>query len=212
MSLMTPLLLASAERTLNHLLARDPAAPARLAGLAGKRLLLRITAPAFEVLITFHNGGLALTRLPDASPGDADACVEIDADTLGALMGGASIESCMTANRLIVHGELGLLAATRALLMDLDVDWEGALAEWFGDVPAHSLATGLRRVGRFGIRSSHSLEEDLREYILEEGRWLAGRNQLDIAREHLTELEIATDRLEARLERLGRRLRGGSGS
>ncbi|WP_338061219.1 hypothetical protein [Kushneria phosphatilytica] len=79
-------------------------------------------------------------------------------------------------------------------------------------MPAHSLATGLRRIGHFGVRSSHSLEQDLREYVFEEGRWLAGRNQLDIAREHLTELEIATDRLEARLERLSRRLREGSHS
>ncbi|MGL6253393.1 MAG: ubiquinone biosynthesis accessory factor UbiJ, partial [Billgrantia desiderata] len=35
---------------------------------------------------------------------------------------------------------------------------------------------------------------------------LPGRQQLDTLRDHLTELEVAADRLEARLNRLRRRL------
>lgn len=207
MSLFTPVLLSCSEQLLNRLLARDPAAPARLARLAGSRLLLRLEGPPFEVLIVFHHGGVALSRLPDASDSDADVVVEVDADTLGSLLGGASVETLMFEGRLAVRGRVAMLAEARDLFMDLDIDWEGALAEWFGETPAHTLATGLRHVGQFGIRSMRELEHDLREYALEEGRLLAGRTQLEIAREHLTELEIAADRLEARLARLNRQLK-----
>lgn len=208
MSFFTPVLLAGIEKTVNRLLARDPAAPSRLAAMAGQRLLLRLESPTFEVLVIFHIHGLTLASLHGGEDRDADTTVEVDADTLGALLGGTPVQSLMTQNRLVVRGQLGLLMQARELLMDLDINWEGAFAEWFGDVPAHSLATGLRRLGRFGVHSSKSLEQDLREYILEEGQWLAGCARFDVAREHLTELEIATDRLEARFERLNRRLRG----
>ncbi|WP_106478922.1 ubiquinone biosynthesis accessory factor UbiJ [Phytohalomonas tamaricis] len=206
MSLFTPVLLSCVEQVINRLLARDPAAPSRLAQLAGHRLLLRLEGPPFEALIVFHHGGVALSRLPGASDNDADVVVEVDADTLGSVLGGANIETLMFEGKLAVRGRISILVEARDLFMDLDIDWEGALAEWFGDIPAHTLATGLRHVGRFGVRSLREFEQDLCEYALEEGRLLAGRTQLEIAREHLTELEIAADRLEARLARLNRQL------
>ena len=43
------MVLAGFERTLNALLARDPAAPARLAALAGSRLLVRLERPAYAL-------------------------------------------------------------------------------------------------------------------------------------------------------------------
>ncbi|MFW6346818.1 MAG: hypothetical protein ACOC0M_10890, partial [Halomonas sp.] len=92
------------------------------------------------------------------------------------------------------------------LLLDLDLDWEGELARWLGDLPAHSLAEGLRRLGRFGLRTRDEFRADLAEYLFEEARLLPGRHQLRVLRDHLTELEVATDRLEARLARLHRRL------
>ncbi|BBI53139.1 hypothetical protein HORIV_55600 [Vreelandella olivaria] len=48
--------------------------------------------------------------------------------------------------------------------------------------------------------------QDVSEYVFEEARLLPGRQQRSLLREHLTELEVATDRLEARLNRLQRRL------
>ena len=50
------------------------------------------------------------------------------------------------------------------------------------------------------------LLQDVSEYVFEEARLLPGRQQRDVLRDHLTELEIATDRLEARLNRLHKQL------
>ena len=202
------LLLATAERTLNALLARDPAAPSRLARLAGQQLLLRLEHPELSLAIHFHGGGLDLLRPDDPAEEAYDAVVEVDAETLGALLGGASMERLMFQGRLAVRGRIPLLEATRDLLLDLDLDWEGELARWLGDIPAHSLAEGLRRLGRFGLRTREEFCADLSEYLVEEARLLPGRPQLEVLRDHLTELEVASDRLEARLARLHRRLAG----
>ncbi|MBZ9539133.1 SCP2 sterol-binding domain-containing protein [Modicisalibacter tunisiensis] len=206
MALTPVLLLACAEKTFNSLLARDPAAPGRLRRLAGKRLLLRLERPSLALLVTFHTQGLGLLHAPQAEETDADAVVEADCEALGSLLAGESLEQLMFSGRLSLRGQTHLLEATRELLMDLDLDWEAALAEWFGDVPAHSLAEGLRRFARFGLRSQHELRADLSEYVFEEARLLPGQAQREVLRDHLTELEVATDRLEARLARLQRKL------
>ncbi|WP_136247357.1 ubiquinone biosynthesis accessory factor UbiJ [Halomonas borealis] len=206
MALTPTLLLGGLERSLNALLARDPAAPARLARLAGQRLLVRLESSPLVLAMAYHAQGVDLLR-PDDEPDDAfDAVVELDPETLGELLGGASVERLMFQGKLVVRGHIPLLEATRDLLLDLDLDWEGELAGWLGDVPAHSLAEGMRNLGRWGLRTRQELCADVSEYVFEEARWLPGRHQFEGLRDHLTELEVATDRLEARLERLRRRL------
>lgn len=211
MSLSPTLLLAGLERTLNALLARDPAAPARLARLAGQRVLLRLERPELALALHFHPAGIDLLR-PDTTDGAAldeaafDAVVELDAETLGELLGGAPIERLMFQGKLAVRGRTHLLEATRDLLFDLDLDWEGELARWLGDIPAHSLAEGVRSLSQWGLRTRQELCADVGEYVFEEARLLPGRHQFEALRDHMTELEIATDRLEARLARLRRRL------
>ncbi len=211
MALTPTLLLGGLERSLNVLLARDPAAPARLARLAGQRILLRLEHPPLALAVHFHAQGLDLLRQDEAPEEAYDAVVELDAETLGELLGGAPVERLMFQGKLAVRGRVHLLEAARDLLLDLDLDWEGELARWLGDIPAHSLAEGIRSLGRWGLRTRQELCADVSEYVFEEARLLPGRHQLEILRDHLTELEVATDRLEARLERLRRRLSGQEG-
>ena len=206
MALTSTLLLAGLERTLNALLARDPAASSRLTRLAGQRLLLRLKNPELALAIHYHPHGLDLLRPEGIADEAYDAVVELDAETAGALLGGASMERLMFQGRLGARGRLPLLEATRDLLLDLDLDWEGELARWLGDIPANSLAEGLRRLGRFGLRTREEFRADLSEYLVEEARLLPGRAQLEVMRDHLTELEVSADRLQARLARLHRRL------
>ena len=206
------MLLAGLEATLNALLARDPAAPARLAALAGKRLVIELATPRLSLLLQVHERGLHLQRADQDDASNADARIELDAESLGALLGGESIERLMFQGRLAVRGNPALLEAVRDLLLDLDADWEGELARLLGDQPAHHLAEGGRRLGRFGIRSARQLRTDLSEYLFEEARLFTGRGQQEVARDLLTEIEMASDRLEARVARLERRLaarRGG---
>lgn len=207
------ILLALIERTLNGLLARDPAAPSRLARLAGSRILVRVERPELLLGLHYHAQGIDLLR-PEPEDADEtafDAVVELDAETAGALLGGESVERLLFQGRLAVRGRTHLLEATRDLLLDLDLDWEGELAGWLGDRPAHSLVEGLRRLSHWGLRTRDEFCADLSDYLFEEARVLPGRHQLAILRDHLTELEIATDRLEARLARLHRLADTGAG-
>ncbi|GAA3907518.1 SCP2 sterol-binding domain-containing protein [Halomonas cibimaris] len=202
------LMLAGIERAINALLARDPAAPGRLEALAGSRLLVRLEQPRLALMLHFHRAGIDLAHASDDADceASADAVVELTPETLSRWAGGESLERLMFSGRLSLRGRTHLLEAAQALFTDLDIDWEGELAGLLGDTPAHSLAEGLRRVARFGLRAKDELLADVAEYVFEEARLLPGRRQREVLRDHLTELDVATDRLEARFARLQRLL------
>jgi len=206
MALTPTLLLAGFETTLNALLSRDPAAPSRLRALAGSRVLLHLETPPLALALHYHPQGVDLLLIDEIEEDAFDAIVELSAETLGALASGAEMERLMFEGRLAVRGKVHLLEATRDLLLDLDLNWEAELARWLGDLPAHQLAEGLRGLSRWGLRTHQELCADVSEYVFEEARWLPGRHQLEALRESLTELDVATDRLEARLARLTRLL------
>lgn len=216
--LLTPaLLMAGCERMLNGLLARDLASPQRLDALAGSRLLIRLEQPALSVLMAFHANGIDLMRGEEIDESSADAVVELTPETFSDWVSGSSVERLMFEGKLAVRGRIQLLEDTQTLLTDLDIDLEGELAHWLGDIPAHSLAEGLRCAGRWGVRASNELMADVSEFVFEEAKLLPGRQQRDVLRDHLSDLEISTDRLEARLSRLQRRFtqtlsQGDSGS
>jgi ubiquinone biosynthesis protein UbiJ len=169
-------------------------------------LLVRLEKPQLALLLCYHASGIDLQHGDEVEETNVDAVVELTPETLSEWLSGASIERLMFDGKLAVRGRLHLLEATRDLLFDLDIDWEGELARWLGDMPAHSLAEGIRRAARWGLRAKDELLQDVSEYVFEEARLLPGRQQRDVLRDHLTELEIATDRLEARLNRLHKRL------
>lgn len=206
MTLTPTLLLAGIERTVNAVLARDPASSSRLSRLAGQHLLLRLERPSLTLLLGFHAQGVDLMRQEEGHESEADAVIELDAETLGELLGGEPMERLMFQGKLAMRGRVHLLEEARDLFLDLDLDWEAELARWVGDIPAHSLAEGLRRLARWGLRAHEEMRADIAEYVFEEARLLPGRQQFENLRDHLTELEVAADRLEARLARLRRRL------
>lgn len=206
MTLTPTLLLAGIERSLNALLARDLAAPGRLARLAGSRVLLRLERPSLALLLSFHAQGVDLLRQTEPDESVADTVVELDSETLGELLGGESLERLMFRGKLAVRGRAHLLEEVRELFFDLEIDWEAELARWLGDMPAHTLAEGVRRLAQWGLRTQGEMRADIAEYVFEEARLLPGKHQLDVLRDHLTELGISADRLEARLRKLRRQL------
>lgn len=206
MTLLAPLALACIETTLNRMLARDPAAPSRLERLAGKRIVVRLEHPEMVCLALFQADGISLARLDDVDEGDADAVIELSLETLAQMAAGHAAEQLMFDGELAVRGDMRLLNDVQTLLKDLDVDWEGALFNTVGKGPGQALATGIKRLGAFGIRTRQQLHADLYEYTFEQARLLAGRDQLDKARHELTQLEIATDRVEARFTRIQKHL------
>jgi len=196
--------LVALERSLNTLLRRDPAAPARLAALSGKTLRLNLADARLGLRVGFHADGLTLSRAHQWQ--DADELeITVTRHAMTRLVAGDSLERLLFSGQLPVTGQTALLPTLQALFMDLDLDWEGALSKGLGSHTAHAVASGIHHLDRQARFMASEWQQDMREYLFEEQRWLAGRDQLAVARDHLTELQQDVDRLGARVARLQRR-------
>lgn len=203
--MLPPFALNSVARTLNHLLARDPAAPARLATLEATQVRLTLDHPPLELQASVHDGKITLSRVEAESP-PATVRVRLTPDALGALLGGASVTTLMATQRLPVEGNINCLTQWHTLLTTLDIDGEGRLARVVGDIPAHFIMEAVRQGQHISRHTLAAFRQDSLEYVTEEARWVAGSTQRVVLRDQLRQLSTALDRAEARLDRLTRQL------
>ena len=84
----------------------------------------------------------------------------------------------------------------------MDIDWEEQLSKLTGDVIAHQLGNGARRIGTLLKHGRRTLQQDIGEYLQEELRVLPSRIETENFSSDVTRLSIDADRLAARIRRL----------
>ncbi|MBL3555706.1 MULTISPECIES: SCP2 domain-containing protein [Marinobacter] len=104
--------------------------------------------------------------------------------------------------RIQVTGDTALAHQFQRAIDQLDPDWEAAMAAHIGDVPAHFIGQRLRGAVRWSRQAFGSLNANIEEYIHEESRSLPGRRELEATFTDIDHLNLQTERLEARVERL----------
>ncbi|HEY9118955.1 MAG TPA: SCP2 sterol-binding domain-containing protein [Marinobacter sp.] len=104
--------------------------------------------------------------------------------------------------RIQVTGDTALAHQFQRAIDQLDPDWEAAMAAHIGDVPAHFMGQGIRGAVRWSRQAFGSLNANIEEYIHEESRSLPGRRELEATFTDIDHLNLQTERLEARVERL----------
>lgn len=196
-------LLAGVEAGLNKVLALDATALPRLAALQGRVIAVDCTAPALRLFLLPGADGLRLAGHWEAP---ADCTLRAPAGRLLELAVRRDKSAVLHAPDVELNGHSACLLDLAAILQDLELDWEGALAEWLGPLGAVALARPLQGAGQWSGDALASLRLNLADWLAEEARLLAGRQEAEARFAELDDLKLALDRLEARSERLVRRL------
>ena len=76
------------------------------------------------------------------------------------------------------------------------------MARHIGDVPAHFLGQRIRNAAKWSRQAVSTMNANVEEYIHEESRTLPGRRELEATFQDIDELNLRTERLEARLNQL----------
>jgi len=92
--------------------------------------------------------------------------------------------------------------AFKAILDEMDIDWEEQLSRLTGDTIAHQLGNTARRAAGVLRHGRRTLERDLGEYLQEELRVLPTRIETENFSADVSRLGMDTDRLAARIRRL----------
>ena len=200
--------------SLEALLNRGIDASARAAELA-RRLegtALQIDIEGFTRIRASAVGGrLALTTGEDAAAALADATISGSPAALWQLLkGGTNRQGRPTppGRPAQIRGDAEIANLYRELFGLARPDPEEELARWMGDLAARRLSLFARRTLEALRRARRAAGENIAEYLQEEGRDLVNRTELDEFLRGVDEVRETTDRIEARLGHLERRLQG----
>lgn len=111
------------------------------------------------------------------------------------------------AKELELQGDAVRIQQILAFLSALEIDWEGILANFIGDVPAHFLGTSIRSGLMWGLNFSQSLIRDTEEFIKFELRLLPDKKQAKNQFSAISKLADELDKLKIRFDQLELKLK-----
>ncbi|GGX47317.1 ubiquinone biosynthesis accessory factor UbiJ [Saccharospirillum salsuginis] len=195
------------QTVINRALEYDPVARRRLTTLVGKTLMLETSEPSLTLALTIDGDEHQARVLVDFSrPDEVHARVSGRASDLFAVLRAQDRTQAMMAHHIDIQGDTRTFFTLQDILSDLDIDWEMALGDRLGDLPAHLLADGLRFFGGMARAQTRSVDRTLRNYLREESGWLVPASLWRHHAEQVHATRLATDRLAARVARLKQRL------
>lgn len=197
---MTPsILCATLEVGLNRYLRLDEDALAECAKLDGRAMELRVTGPEWSFFIEFYSGGV---RVMPEHEGEADVSVAAAPAVLARLAFKTLQGDSGLPAGLRVQGDPELLTRFNALLSRIGFDPQELLAPIVGAAAAQRVTQGLGGLLGWTRKTAGTLALDTAEYLREETRDLARREDVEEWMDAVERLREGTDRLEARLSRL----------
>lgn len=105
-------------------------------------------------------------------------------------------------DKVRMSGDIELGQQVKQLFDDLDIDWEGHLAQFTGDVVAHQIGSLFRKGLAFKNQFSNTMRQNMSEYLQEELRVLPTRDELDDFFQEIDELSLSVERLQAHINLL----------
>jgi ubiquinone biosynthesis protein UbiJ len=178
---------------LNHLLQGAGWARERLKPFAGRQA--GIGMPPFLLTISVTPAGL-FELAPQGAP--TDVTIGLPPDTPFLLPQG--LDKVMAGAR--VEGNAEFATELSFVFRHLRWDAEEDLARVVGDIAAHRIVAGTRRIAGWQRQAAANLAANLAEYLTHENRQLVTREEFASLRESLTRMNADLSRLEARCKTL----------
>jgi ubiquinone biosynthesis protein UbiJ len=197
------------QRLINDALQYDLQAQRRLAQLAGQSIVLAMRQPSLTLVVYIETGSepqrsqVSLATDPPDQPG---ARVSGNARDLFAVMRAADRTQAMMTHKIDIQGDTRTFFILQEVMSTLDIDWEMALGDRLGDLPAHYLADGLRFFGGMARAQGRSMERTVSNFLREESDWVVPASHWHEHTRAVHQTRLGVDRLGARLARLRQQL------
>ena len=196
------------ERGLNAYLALDPAVLERLDGLAGRVIGIELEGLSRRLYLMPHGGGLQVMTDYAGTPdtllrGTPLALIKLAFAGDDPAQGTSRV---LFSGEVVIEGDVELGQRFRRILDETDIDWEELVARVGGDTLAYRLGRLVREVGAWAGQAGEHLGRDVAEYLQYDAAQLIDRGELQGFLAEVDTLRDDAERLEARVQRLRRRL------
>jgi ubiquinone biosynthesis protein UbiJ len=189
--------LKALQTAINQAINLDEQLPTKLHSLDGKVLEMVITPLNVTFYIQFENGKIILL---DQYEHQADTIIHSNPIGLIRLsLLPASKARSLFNDKVRMSGDIELGQKIKKLFDEVDIDWEGHLARFTGDVVAYQIGSLVRKGREFKNQLSQSMQLNITEYLQEELRLFPSRNELEDFFHDVDELSLDVERLQARI-------------
>ncbi|STY27927.1 Protein YigP [Legionella wadsworthii] len=178
----------------------DENMPAKLRTLDNKSLEMIISPLNVNFFILFKDGEIILL-----DRFDREADTVIHSNPLGLIrlsLLPASKARSLFNDKIRMKGDIELGQQVKKLFDEMDIDWEGHLAHFTGDVVAHQIGSFVRKGMAFKKKFDESMRQNISEYLNEELRVLPTKYELEDFFAEVDELSLSVERLQAHINQL----------
>ena len=189
--------LATLQKAINHALKLDPSMPMKLEALHGKTLEMIISPLQVHFFIRFMHQEIQLLA---RNHGPADTIMH--SSPLGlirlSILPASKVRSLFN-DQIKMTGDILFGQAVKHLFDNIDIDWEGHLAHFTGDVVAYQIGSVIRRGLAFKQQLQTSLQHHVTEYLQEEIRTFPPREEVNDFFNDIDTLSLRVERLAAHI-------------
>lgn len=192
--------LKALQKAINKAMLLDEHMPAKLLALENKTLEMIIAPLNVNFFIHFKNGEIQLLDHYDTR---ADTIIH--SNPLGLIrlsLLPASQARSLFNDKIRMSGDIELGQQVKKLFDEMDIDWEGHLAHFTGDVIAHQIGSFIRKGMNLKQHFDDSMRQNLSEYLQEELRVVPSKNELEDFLVGVDELSLSVERLQAHVNHL----------
>jgi ubiquinone biosynthesis protein UbiJ len=192
--------LKALEKAINQALSLDEFTSDKLQALNNKVLEVIIAPLDVNFFILFKNGVMCLLAEYN---GHADTVIHSSPIGLIRLsLLPASKARSLFNDKVRLSGDIELGQQVKKIFDELDLDWEGHLAHFTGDVVAFQIGSFMRKGLAFKSQLSESMCQNMTEFLQEELRIVPSRAELDDFFSDIDDLSLSVERLQAHVNQL----------
>ncbi|HAT1803718.1 TPA: hypothetical protein I8Z04_002407 [Legionella pneumophila] len=192
--------LKALQTAINQAMKLDEQMPQKIQKLDGKTLEMVITPLNVNFYIRFKGSEMQLLHRIDGRPDTIIHSNPIGLIRLSLLP--TSKARSLFNDKIRISGDIELGQSIKKLFDEIDIDWEGHLAHFTGDVVAHQIGSFVRKGLEFKNQFSTSMQQNITEFLQEELRISPSRNELEDFFAEVDELVLSVDRLQAHINNL----------
>ncbi|OUU35711.1 MAG: hypothetical protein CBC09_08770 [Cellvibrionales bacterium TMED49] len=187
------------EKLINTAIAYDTQTNQLIEGLDGTTVALQISPPELCYYVLVKDGHIKIK---------SGTCEKASVTLNGSIIAFVGIltqdRNAMTlaGSGVTVVGDTLILKRLENIFQKLDVDWEEALSDIVGDIPAHFIATSLGKLARVTEDNQRRIVTAAVEFVQEEWKIVPALPEFENFSRQVRQLSIDADRMSARIDNL----------
>lgn len=187
--------LLALQKAINYALSLDETTNIKLTDIQGRVIAIHILPLEVSFYMVFESNAVILLSTYE---GNVDTTIR--SSPMGlirlSILPASKVRSLFN-DKVHISGDVILGQQVKALFDELNIDWEGHLAYFTGDMVAHHLGSLFKRGQAFARQLGDSSRQNISAYVQEELRILPPTEEVNDFSEEVDTLAVEVERLEA---------------